>query len=904
MLLAPPPPPLPPPPPPLAAGRFLYPRLRPHLHFSSHASISHAASASTSVAASYESILASLDSRRYDFSPLLEFLSSSSASAPVSGGSAHEESPPISLDPLELRLAETYRAVPAFQWHALLKNLAVSTDTLPSAAALVTWLERHRLCFSSDLLYSILIHALGRHRCLDLALQFSSSAVPSPLTLNALISASALNGRPGQALQLLSLLRQHGFLSDHPNYTLILQSLLRSPDPPDPTLIENLLFDLLSTSLEPDARLLSDFVTAFAHAGDPDRSLSLLAATQSQGLTPKSSAIVALLSALGANGRVPEAEAVFLEFYSSGLKPSTRAYNALLKGYVKIGALKDAELIFQDMEHCGVSPNEATYSLLIDAYMSAGRWESAKILIKEMEENDVQPNSYVFSRILASLRDKGDWQKSFAILKEMRSNGIHPDRHFYNVMIDTFGKYNCLHHAMDAFDKMRLDGIKPDEITWNTLIDAHCKAGRHDKAIFLFEKMQESGSGCSPCTTTYNIMLNSLGEQGRWEELKEMFEVMKKQGLLPNVVTYTTLVDAYGKSGRFKEAIECLEAMKAGGMKPSPTMYNALVNAYAQRGLSEQAMNAFKVMRADGIRPSVLVLNSLINAFGEDRRVNEAFAVLEFMKESDLKPDVVTYTTLMKTLIRVEKFDMPDIFIRGSFDEEEDEVNDDERVTRRTVIRERPWYLKEDKFWHLIDEGLEFEDEPLKYNSKVYKEEHAEVMNDDWLRTNLFQSTCTMLGQIGYAIVPMIARGVMLGSDQFFILHMLDIPPAEALNGIKMELVDAIFPLLKGVVLVDANPANTNALILKEFAPSIPAKNIICLTRLDHNRALGQISERLNVQVSDIKNAIIWGNHSPTQYLDVPSVYEEMISSGCIPDRKARAMLRSALRYMKQIYMQ
>lgn len=66
-----------------------------------------------------------------------------------------------------------------------------------------------------------------------------------------------------------------------------------------------------------------------------------------------------------------------------------------------------------------------------------------------------------------------------------------------------------------------------------------------------------------------------------------------------------------------------------------------------------------------------------------------------------------------------------------------------------------------------------------------------------------------------------------------------------------------------------ANPANTNALILKEFAPSIPEKNITCLTRLDHNRALGQISEILNVQVCDVKNVIIWGNHSSTQYPDV-----------------------------------
>lgn len=70
-------------------------------------------------------------------------------------------------------------------------------------------------------------------------------------------------------------------------------------------------------------------------------------------------------------------------------------------------------------------------------------------------------------------------------------------------------------------------------------------------------------------------------------------------------------------------------------------------------------------------------------------------------------------------------------------------------------------------------------------------------------------------------------------------------------------------------VLVVANPANTNALILKENAPKIPNENVTCLTRLDHNRALGQIAERAKVAVTDVKNVTIWGNHSSSQYPDV-----------------------------------
>ncbi|GAB4819783.1 hypothetical protein N2152v2_006829 [Parachlorella kessleri] len=182
-------------------------------------------------------------------------------------------------------------------------------------------------------------------------------------------------------------------------------------------------------------------------------------------------------------------------------------------------------------------------------------------------------------------------------------------------------------------------------------------------------------------------------------------------------------------------------------------------------------------------------------------------------------------------------------------------------------------------------------------------------------------------GQIGYAILPMIARGAALGPNQPVIIHMLDIEPAaQALQGVKAELIDSAFPLVHGIVattnveeackdvdvaimvggfprkagmerkdvmgknvaiyksqaaaleknaskdckvLVVANPANTNALVLSENAPSFPKENITAMTRLDHNRSLGQLSERAGVHVGKVKNTIIWGNHSSTQYPDV-----------------------------------
>ncbi|MFI5606601.1 malate dehydrogenase [Amycolatopsis sp. NPDC051903] len=179
-------------------------------------------------------------------------------------------------------------------------------------------------------------------------------------------------------------------------------------------------------------------------------------------------------------------------------------------------------------------------------------------------------------------------------------------------------------------------------------------------------------------------------------------------------------------------------------------------------------------------------------------------------------------------------------------------------------------------------------------------------------------------GQIGYALLFRIASGQLLGPDTPVKLRLLEIPQAvKAAEGTAMELDDGAFPLLSGIdifddpkqafsgtniallvgarprtkgmergdlleanggifkpqgeainagaaddirVLVVGNPANTNALIAKSHAPDVPADRFTAMTRLDHNRALAQLSKKLDVPVSDIKRLAIWGNHSATQY--------------------------------------
>jgi malate dehydrogenase len=182
-------------------------------------------------------------------------------------------------------------------------------------------------------------------------------------------------------------------------------------------------------------------------------------------------------------------------------------------------------------------------------------------------------------------------------------------------------------------------------------------------------------------------------------------------------------------------------------------------------------------------------------------------------------------------------------------------------------------------------------------------------------------------GNIGYALLWRIASGDCFGPDQPIILQLLEIPPGmERLSGVIMELHDSAFPLVHDIVgtsdanvafkgadaaflvgsrprsadmdrsdlvaangpiftgqgkalndhakknvkvVVVGNPCNTNALIANANSPALGNACFSAMTRLDQNRAAGQLALKAGVPVEAVRDVIIWGNHGETMFPDV-----------------------------------
>jgi malate dehydrogenase len=181
-------------------------------------------------------------------------------------------------------------------------------------------------------------------------------------------------------------------------------------------------------------------------------------------------------------------------------------------------------------------------------------------------------------------------------------------------------------------------------------------------------------------------------------------------------------------------------------------------------------------------------------------------------------------------------------------------------------------------------------------------------------------------GQVAYALLPRIASGEMFGPDIDVDLRLADIPQmVDKAKGVLMELEDGAYPLLSQTtasadravthkdadwvllvgsvprgpgmergdlirkngpifveeglaiaqhagpnvrVVVVGNPCNTNCLIARANAKSVPDDRWSAMTRLDQNRARSLLANKANARVRDVRQLVIWGNHSATLFPD------------------------------------
>lgn len=341
--------------------------------------------------------------------------------------------------------------------------------------------------------------------------------------------------------------------------------------------------------------------------------------------------------------------------------PNVVVYTAVLNAWARSSrpnAALHAEAVLQDMVQRGHDgPNVVSYTAVINAYAKVPAFSKAKSLMKTMIQAGVAPNTGTFNAVLSSARNES-LDEAFDILHSMTQlSGAHgwdcePDAISFTIVLQQCVKHKDVGGALKTWNLMLQGSHRPDVLSMNTILSLLAREGMASQAEAIFTQGQEHL--VTPTIITYSNLLNAwancpsnaVKSANRAEEL---IDIMRKQGIVPNIVSYSVLCKCYARARMAQQAVETWERVQSERtIRMNTTFCNQVLHAIASDVSSTALLNSAKViietMMLDGIATSQVTWSAYLKIIyysSSSEKEELSIEALRLMRENGLKPNEV-----------------------------------------------------------------------------------------------------------------------------------------------------------------------------------------------------------------------------------------------------------------------
>ncbi|KAK4487375.1 hypothetical protein RD792_005996 [Penstemon davidsonii] len=279
---------------------------------------------------------------------------------------------------------------------------------------------------------------------------------------------------------------------------------------------------VFTNMVEKDMYSWNSIISVHEQCGDHDGTLNLLKEMLSYGFQPDLVTVTAAFPACSYLGALMHGKEIHGYMIRNDLvKPgNTYTDNAIMDMYAKCGSIKEARLIFDKMK----TKDVASWNIMVMGYGMHGFGKEALDLFSRMCEVGFKPDEVSFVGVLSACNHAGFLTKGQEILAEMRPKyGVTPAIEHYACVIDSLGRAGKLEKAFELISTM---SIEPNQVVWRAFLAACRLHGNADMAKVAVKRVLELGpEHCG----SYVLMSNIYGEAGKYEEVAELRNSMRKQ---------------------------------------------------------------------------------------------------------------------------------------------------------------------------------------------------------------------------------------------------------------------------------------------------------------------------------------------------------------------------------------
>ncbi|KAI4965684.1 hypothetical protein ZWY2020_051139 [Hordeum vulgare] len=211
----------------------------------------------------------------------------------------------------------------------------------------------------------------------------------------------------------------------------------------------------------------------------------------------------------------------------------------------------------------------------------------------------------------------------------------------------------------------------PDELA--TVVRA-VGAASWRRALDAFEWLAASSARPRPASSpsssgatvqVFNAMMGVYARSGRFDDVRQLLDAMRGQGIEPDLVSFNTLINASAKSGCLAPgaAFDLLHEVRQAGLRPDVITYNTLIMAvfeemidWCRRLWTYNAMvRVCEELVKAGFRKDGITYNAAVHMYGKMGRLDLALGLYDEMRAMSCTPDAVTYTVLIDSLGKVDR---------------------------------------------------------------------------------------------------------------------------------------------------------------------------------------------------------------------------------------------------------
>ncbi|XVF07034.1 hypothetical protein REPUB_Repub06bG0102500 [Reevesia pubescens] len=335
----------------------------------------------------------------------------------------------------------------------------------------------------------------------------------------------------------------------------------------------------------------------------------LLIEMEKDGISPDKVTMNAILCFFCKAGMVDVAVELYNSRSEFGLSLNSMAYNYLINILCWNGGIQEAYRVLRNSIDEGYFPGQKTFSLLADALCREGKLDKMKELLVFSLERKFIPSHSVCDMFIAALCKANRVEDGYLIHGELSRMNKDTARDTYFHLIHGFSKSNRGDIAATLLLEMQEKGHRPTRKLFRAVICCLCGTQCPETQFFKFLEMQLSHF--EPSSRIFQLFIDGAGHAKRPDLAREVFEIMQKSGIKPNLRSEILMLYSYLKNDRISDALnffnDIRQRRRIGGK-----LYSSMVVGLCKANKADYALNFMREMRDNNVFPNMECYEHLI----------------------------------------------------------------------------------------------------------------------------------------------------------------------------------------------------------------------------------------------------------------------------------------------------